>query len=304
MGWGWEPSASSSSHSAPPFLPHFHSPLLLPYPFPPFHSCPQNNLPRVYEKERAYRLKLRDEREVKEMNLSSAFWLHVFDAEAMPRSALEYYFKNYESNPDLRALPERHKDGLDYLYARMAFVRSHPACAFWYVFWDDVWTSNRESMRAFKRKEVQAALDPEESGSLAYKIIPREELEARLRKLGLMFRRRLFTDKLITGLYNKLDEINTAFAKQCQAIADGTAPVPTVGTLAASVTISDGNGNSTTTTTVVGGGAASVAPSSSGSGGSGPAKRSQSFMNRVLPPHAGGVEEDGRLSGQNPIRGV
>lgn len=200
----------------------------------------QGKLPSVYAAERQYRRKVADDRDVREMLMSSAFWLHVFDSETIPRSALAYYFHNFEQNPDLRSLPEDHSDGLDYLYARMAFVRSHPGCAFWYVFWDDVWTCNNQSMGWSGKKanpELRKHLDPASPSAIAYRPMDRPELEALLSKLGVRSKRRKFTNEIIDGLYARILEIDAEFKQQLQDIASGAIPVPTVGTAISKPTV-------------------------------------------------------------------
>jgi len=200
----------------------------------------QSNLPRIYAKERNYRIKLKDDREAEEMQLSNSFWLHIFDADGIPRSALEYYFTNFEANPDLRKLPKVHSKALDFLYTRLAVVRSHPAAEFWYVFWDDIWECNCNSMKPFKRKEVEAFLNPMSATSIAYNPIPRPELEKKLESFNLLSKRRYFTPIILDGLYKKLDDIDKQCREQCLAIAAGRMAVPTMSTTTTIVINSNG----------------------------------------------------------------
>ena len=48
-----------------------------------------------------------------------------------------------ETNSDLTQVPAEHAASLKFLFAKKAFTQRHPACAFWWVFWDDLYNSNR-----------------------------------------------------------------------------------------------------------------------------------------------------------------
>jgi hypothetical protein len=89
------------------------------------------NMPRYLDSCRAYRARLMAERAADESTLSSAFWLHVYDAETLPRAAAELYLTSCETNPVVRRIPVDHRAGLDFLYARLAFVRQRPSNALW-----------------------------------------------------------------------------------------------------------------------------------------------------------------------------
>ena len=61
----------------------------------------------------------------------------------------EQYLTQAELNPRIRALPTENRGGLDFLYHRTRYVLSHPCCALWFTFWDDVWENNNK-MAVFK----------------------------------------------------------------------------------------------------------------------------------------------------------
>ncbi|RLN96398.1 hypothetical protein BBJ28_00011701 [Nothophytophthora sp. Chile5] len=135
--------------------------------------------------------------------LSDAFWFDVYNDARLPRDALERHLTNREVNPRLQALPTSHTDGLDALYQRMAFVQSHPARMFWYVFWDDVFTCNREIERF---RDLARDLDPREIGSICYHVMPREQLEAWLLDRRLLSKWRLFRPRLLDMLYSEMNK--------------------------------------------------------------------------------------------------
>mgnify|MGYP007044704818 CR=1 FL=1 len=56
----------------------------------------------------------------------------------------EQYLTQAELNPRIRALPTENRGGLDFLYHRTRYVLSHPCCALWFTFWDDVWENNNK----------------------------------------------------------------------------------------------------------------------------------------------------------------
>lgn len=91
------------------------------------------NMPNVLGSAQQYRNDLVAERRKKEAVLSAAFWLHVYDNHYITYRELFRYLTTLEYNPVLRSLTEKHKKGLDYLYKRMSWVRSHPCTALWYV---------------------------------------------------------------------------------------------------------------------------------------------------------------------------
>jgi hypothetical protein len=92
-----------------------------------------NKLPALLASFGAYRRDLINKRMAAEGVLLSAFWLHVYDADTLPRAALEYYFTHCELNPIIRSIPVKYKKELDYLYGQMTFVRHHPCASLWYV---------------------------------------------------------------------------------------------------------------------------------------------------------------------------
>lgn len=85
-----------------------------------------------------------ERRRKQEQKLSSDFWLNVYDNFGMKYKALCQYLTEAELNPRIRAFPRESKKGLSYLYHRTRYVTSHPCCALWFVFWDDVWENNNK----------------------------------------------------------------------------------------------------------------------------------------------------------------
>ena len=128
-----------------------------------------------------YRQELAERRAENERLVSSAFWLFVYENDTITRPQLTRYFESCEHGP-LRSLPEDHAAGLDFAFGRLAFVRSGPLAAFWCVFWHDVWHCNKE-LAIFE--DNGDFLDPAHPGTIAYRPMPRPDLEAALTERGL-----------------------------------------------------------------------------------------------------------------------
>lgn len=90
-----------------------------------------------------YRQRLLRERLEEEQDLNSAFWLYVYDNDGATLDDLEKYFEKVEVKPEMKDLTNRYKDDLHDLYKRMNFVRSHPCSSIWFIFWSDLWESNK-----------------------------------------------------------------------------------------------------------------------------------------------------------------
>lgn len=52
---------------------------------------------------------------------------------------LRGYLEHSETNPKMKSLLTEHRAGIEFLYKRVAFVKTHPATMFWYTVWSDVW---------------------------------------------------------------------------------------------------------------------------------------------------------------------
>ncbi|KAE8978070.1 hypothetical protein PR003_g25752 [Phytophthora rubi] len=135
--------------------------------------------------------------------LSDAFWYFVYNNPHLPRQELEFHLIRREGNPQLKSLVETHQRALDSLYLRMKFVQSHPAVAFWFVFWDDVHARNGEMKRLRKLKDD---FDPRQRTAICYHVKRRHDLEAWLRERKLLNKRRLFHPRLLDLLYVEMEK--------------------------------------------------------------------------------------------------
>lgn len=83
------------------------------------------------KKKQEYRENLMKRRCKEEAILSSAFWLHIYDNDTATREEIDSYFHNFEARDRVKKIPERHKDGLDYVMNIMDWVNKHPCAAIW-----------------------------------------------------------------------------------------------------------------------------------------------------------------------------
>ncbi|KAF1318055.1 hypothetical protein FI667_g14279, partial [Globisporangium splendens] len=161
---------------------------------------------------RVYRQQLIEKHNETNNVLGDGFWYFVYNNPTLSRAALERYLKTEEQNPLLRELPRTQSAALSFLYKRMAFVQSHRAAGFWFLFWDDVFARNGDMARL---KPFKVDLDPLEATSTCYRVMRRDDLEkwlAERRLRGkpfgmptvLLMRKTLFHDKLLTLLYEQL----------------------------------------------------------------------------------------------------
>ena len=185
----------------------------------------QTNIGGMEARFTAYRTDLMAKRAADEATLSSAFWLHVYDADTLPRAGAEYYFMHCETNPVLQKVPERFRAELDFLYNRMAVVRYHPCAAFWFLFFHDVWVNNKDVATAFTTPSGEALMDPSKPTALAFTPLPRRDLEAKLGAAKLLGRRSLFTPHILDVLYAQLDATDKDFVANAARIVR-PAPAP------------------------------------------------------------------------------
>ena len=137
--------------------------------------------------------------------LSSAFWLHIYANERLSREALEETLS--ENEPSLAFLVDE-RAGLDFVYARLAFLFRHPCIAFWFVFWHDFWEQNCRMDAVAAQAEL---LDPQHASALCYRPMKRRELEAALEQAGLRGGDRLVSEDILERMYAQMEAHLRAF---------------------------------------------------------------------------------------------
>jgi hypothetical protein len=168
---------------------------------PPAVAAINARMPAIFSGAIEYRRELVQKHMEEETSLSCAFYRHVFDAFPLPRAALEAYFMDFERNPLLREFPIKHKEGLDFVYARLNAVCRHPIAAVWWLVFEDLWSQNHD-LPLFKGKEKE--FDPRFAESIAYMPKPRVDMEKWCEKQGV----KAFFDKnsLLELLYSEIDK--------------------------------------------------------------------------------------------------
>jgi len=169
-----------------------------------------------------YRDKLVHERMLKQMTLSYEFYYSVYNNDSLTREQLSLYFEQREKQKSVRALPNRHRAGLDYLYEKLAYYNSHACRAYFFVFWDDVFCKNSEVFQGMLPKELRekpptqpkgrdtawALLHPANPRSLMYNLMDREQLLKLLEAVKLRKGKKGYLNgKLLDNLYYNLDRV-------------------------------------------------------------------------------------------------
>jgi len=174
-------------------------------------------LPKIVNEARSYRNALNEKRTKRNDVMDEAFWYHVYDSFGVPRAALEAYFMT-EKNEVMKAIPDKHAEGLDFLYARVNAISRHPVAAFWFLFFEDVWANNQD-MGCFqpgdegKMEELRKLLDPAYPSAVCYRPMPREELEKVLSEHALCGTWYWFSPQLLDLLYAQMGERSEHFSK-------------------------------------------------------------------------------------------
>ena len=149
--------------------------------------------------------------------LGDGFWYFVYNQPSLPRDDLIHYLNNTETNPILLELPKNAADGLNYLYKRLAIIRSGGfRTTFWFIFWEDFWLNNKEMELVALHAD---SLDPINTTAMCYNYKDREELEEVLRNWGLIteadpdsvtsqycpcLQKQLFSADILDALYDRL----------------------------------------------------------------------------------------------------
>jgi hypothetical protein len=163
------------------------------------HICAAS-FPGVVERAAQYRRRLLAQRQVTRDTLSWAFYALYMDDCATAQGAREFVSR-VERNESFKSAVATHGDLLDFAEARMRYYDTHPAVAFWYTFWDDLWSMNTEHAAI---KDSAEWLCPWFPTCVAYTPMARADLQAKIdQRKGLA---RLINDKILTSLYTNLDK--------------------------------------------------------------------------------------------------
>ncbi|EFI28599.1 hypothetical protein CC1G_13626 [Coprinopsis cinerea okayama7 len=207
LGSGFTPSLSYTKHLILPAsstigLTHTFD---LTAPLAKFLTLNQNlieeHLPRIEEAMQSYRLYHRKECKWKARVLSYRFLMHVWaqprDPTGLPQSSIEF-----ERDGRVRGLMLGSGEVFRSTYERYVAVARSEAATWWYIFWDDLWRRNHDTIAGLRRYEED--FNPHYMSSIAYTPLPRPALEAFLTQRGLLHKKPKLFDFFHSGFLNKL----------------------------------------------------------------------------------------------------
>ncbi|KAJ6604613.1 hypothetical protein DFH09DRAFT_1123281 [Mycena vulgaris] len=161
-----------------------------------------------------YRRHHRKECRWKSHVLTYRFLTHVFDR---PResSGLAESSIQFERDLRVRQLMVGNEAVFQTAYERLEAVSSTPTATWWYLFWDDLWRRNHDTIRGLSL--YASDFDPHYPTSIAYRPLPRAALEAFLVQRGLLSKQQFFHSGFLNKVYLRLNE--TVFRGSSRAIA-------------------------------------------------------------------------------------
>jgi type IV secretory pathway VirB4 component len=102
-----------------------------------------DRLQHVLKELSEYRKQLIEQRHSEEKLLSSTFWIQIYDNHKATREEVEEYFES-ENDPEVQSIPNRRRADINALYNNMRHIYKSPSHAVWFLFWSDVWESNKD----------------------------------------------------------------------------------------------------------------------------------------------------------------
>lgn len=146
---------------------------------------------------RHYRQECRRKRDV----LSYQFLYHVYDQPRSPGGLAESSIQA-EHDPRVHRLMVDNKAIFETAYERLTRVTISEAATWWYIFWDDIWRRNHDTVRGLERHASD--FNPHYPRSIAYTPLPRASMESFLAQRGLFSKNPRSTAFFTSGFLNKL----------------------------------------------------------------------------------------------------
>ncbi|KAJ6519781.1 hypothetical protein C8R45DRAFT_952705 [Mycena sanguinolenta] len=166
------------------------------------HLIPQR-LQYIEETLSSYRRHHRKECHWKSHVLTYRFLTHVHDHPRQP-SGLSESSIQFEKDLRVRELMAGNEAVFEIAYQRLETVSTTPTTAWWYLFWDDLWRRNHDTIRGL---ELHASdFDPHYPTSIAYTPLPRPALVAFLTQRGLYGKQQFFHSGFLNKLYLRLND--------------------------------------------------------------------------------------------------
>ncbi|KAJ7492658.1 hypothetical protein FB451DRAFT_1219165 [Mycena latifolia] len=136
--------------------------------------------------------------------LTYRFLTHVFDR---PResSGLAESSIQFERDLRVRQLMVGNEAVFQTAYERLEAVSSEMAATWWFLFWDDLWRRNHDTISGLSLHASD--FDPHYPTSIAYRPLPRAALESFLVQRGLFSKQHFFHSGFLNKVYLRLNEI-------------------------------------------------------------------------------------------------
>ncbi|THV07730.1 hypothetical protein K435DRAFT_772567 [Dendrothele bispora CBS 962.96] len=133
--------------------------------------------------------------------LSYRFLSHVYDQPSDPTKLAESSIK-HERDLRVRTLMAGSEAVFEAAYDRLAVVSETETTTWWYIFWDDLWRRNHDTISGLRIHESD--FNPYYPTSIAYTPLPRAALESFLIQRGLLSSTPKWGDFFHPGFLNKL----------------------------------------------------------------------------------------------------
>ncbi|KAI0348576.1 hypothetical protein BDW22DRAFT_1319309 [Trametopsis cervina] len=148
-----------------------------------------------------YRNHMLAECEKKRDTLSYRFLTSVYDCPREPTGLAESSIE-YEHDLRVRSLLLSSEDIFAITYERMSVAGRSQVSVWWYIFWDDLWRRNHDTISGLQK--YASDFDPHYSTSIAYSPLPRAALESFLTQRGLYHAKTKWGDFFHSGFLNKM----------------------------------------------------------------------------------------------------
>ncbi|PPQ62841.1 hypothetical protein CVT24_000535 [Panaeolus cyanescens] len=159
------------------------------------------SLPSLEEKISFYRRFHRKQCRTKAKVLSYRFLTFVYDQPRDPHGLAQSSIE-FERDKRVRQLMRSSEAVFKIAYDRLAAVSTSPAATWWYIFWDDLWRRNHDTISGLQTHAKD--FNPHYRTSIAYTPLPRQVLESFLTQRGLLHSKPKWSDFFHAGFLNKL----------------------------------------------------------------------------------------------------
>ncbi|KAJ7630901.1 hypothetical protein FB45DRAFT_833713 [Roridomyces roridus] len=136
--------------------------------------------------------------------LTYRFLTHVYDRPRDPTGLAESSIQ-HERDLRVRQLMIGNEAVFQTSYERLEAVSRSRATTWWYLFWDDLWRRNHDTISGLKLHASD--FDPHYPTSIAYKPLPRAVLESFLTQRGLLSKSQCMESGFLNKLYVRLNDI-------------------------------------------------------------------------------------------------